>query len=57
MQLPKQPQLMTSQELEAEIRKHREYVKGLIAEARARRAEEGKKPAQEKVSSKEQHSV
>lgn len=44
---------MTSQELEAEIRKHREYVKGLLAEAKLRRAEERKKVASEKISSQE----
>jgi hypothetical protein len=40
----KSPQYMTSQELEEAIRKHREYAKRLVAEARARR-EEAKKAA------------
>jgi flavorubredoxin len=35
----KSPQYMTSQELEEAIRKHREYAKRLLAEARARRNE------------------
>jgi hypothetical protein len=40
----KPPQYMTSQELEEAIRKHREYARRLVAEARARR-EEAKKAA------------
>lgn len=35
----KSPQYMTSQELEEAIRKHREYAKRLISEAKIRRAE------------------
>lgn len=43
---PEKPQLMTSQELEAEIRKHRQYVKSLIAEAKLRRAESRKQTSE-----------
>lgn len=43
----KPPQYMTSQELEEAIRKHREYAKRLLAEARLRR-EEAKKAASQK---------
>lgn len=43
----KPPQYMTSQELEEAIRKHREYAKRLLAEARLRR-EEAKKAAGQK---------
>jgi hypothetical protein len=35
----KPPQYMTSQELEDAIRKHREYAKRLIVEAKLRRTE------------------
>jgi hypothetical protein len=34
----KQPQYMTSPELEEAIRRHREHTKKLLAEARSRRA-------------------
>lgn len=43
----KSPQYMTSQELEEAIRKHREYAKRLVAEARMRR-EEARKIANQK---------
>lgn len=35
---PKSPKFLTSQELEDAIRRHREYAKLLIAEAKTRRA-------------------
>lgn len=41
---------MTSQELEEQIRKHREYVKGLLAEAKLRREQARK--VDKKISSK-----
>lgn len=36
----KSPQFMTSQELEAAIRQHREYAKRLLVEVKLRRAKE-----------------
>jgi len=42
----KQPQYMTSAELEEAIRRHREHTKKLIAEARSRRAKVNESPTE-----------
>lgn len=52
----KSPQYMTSQELEDAIRKHREYAKRLLAEARLRREEAKKLANQASFSPKDQDS-